>query len=151
MIGAGRFPDARGHQSRSAIRTDIPFRLDRLPWLPLANDYVRENVANLSADTRSVLNLYRALIELRKATPELVAGSYSPVAATGDLLDYRRGYEGDVLLMVLNLVSDPISIGPDMMAFPGEVLLSTNLHRAGETVSDGLALSGDEGLIIRLR
>ena len=69
MIGAGRFPDARGHQSRSAIRTDIPFRLDRLPWLPLANDYVRENMANLSADTRSVLNLYRALIELRKATP----------------------------------------------------------------------------------
>src|SRR5450755_1845887 len=63
------------------------------PWLPLANDYVRENVANLSADTRSVLNLYRALIELRKATPELVAGSYAPVAATGDLLAYRREYE----------------------------------------------------------
>jgi alpha-glucosidase len=121
------------------------------PWLPLANDYVRENVANLSADTRSVLNLYRALIELRKATPELVAGSYAPVAATGDLLAYRREYEGDVLLIVLNLGADPISIGPDMMAFPGEVLLSTNLDRAGETVSDGLALSGDEGLIVRLR
>ena len=121
------------------------------PWLPLANDYVRENVANLSADTRSVLNLYRALIELRKATPELVAGSYAPVAATGDLLAYRREYEGDVLLIVLNLGADPISIGPDMMAFPGEVLLSTNLDRAGETASDGLALSGDEGLIVRLR
>jgi hypothetical protein len=54
-------------------------------------------------------------------------------------------------LIVLNLGADPISIGPDMKAFPGEVLLSTNLDRAGETVSDGLALSGDEGLIIRLR
>jgi hypothetical protein len=67
VIGAGRFLDARGHPIPFAIRTDIPFRLDRLPWLPLANDYVRENVANRSADTRSVLNLYRALIGLRKA------------------------------------------------------------------------------------
>ena len=55
------------------------------PWLPLANDYVRENVAD-SAHTRSVLNLYRALIELRSRTPlKLVAGSYAPVAATGDV------------------------------------------------------------------
>jgi glycosidase len=36
------------------------------PWLPLTNDYIQENVAKLSADTRSVLNLYRALIEFAK-------------------------------------------------------------------------------------
>jgi alpha-glucosidase len=120
------------------------------PWLPLGNDYVHENVANLSTETRSVLNFYRALIELRKATPELVAGSYAPVATTGDLLAYRREYDGNALLIVLNLGSDPISIGSDTMAFPGEILLSTNLDRTGETVSGGLDLRGDEGLIIRL-
>jgi alpha-glucosidase len=107
-------------------------------------------VANLSADAHSILSFYRALIELRKATPELVAGSYAPVAATGDLLAYRREYEGDVLSIVLNLVADPISIGSETMTFPGEILLSTNLDRAGETVSGGLVLRGDEGLIIRL-
>jgi hypothetical protein len=37
------------------------------------------------------------------------------------------------------------------MAFPGEILLSTNLDRTGETVSRGMGLRGDEGLIIRLR
>jgi alpha-glucosidase len=121
------------------------------PWLPLANDYAHENVANLSADTRSVLSLYRALIELRKATPALVAGSCAPVAATGDLLAYRREYEGDVLLIVLNLGGDPISIGPGTMASPGEILLSTNLDRAGATASGDLDLRGNEGLIIRLR
>jgi alpha-glucosidase len=107
-------------------------------------------VANLAMDTRSVLNLYRALIELRKATSELVAGSYAPVATTGDLLAYRREHDGNALLIVLNLGSDPISIGSDTMAFPGEILLSTNLDRTGETVSGGLGLRGDEGLIIRL-
>jgi Domain of unknown function (DUF3459) len=110
----------------------------------LAEDYVHENVANLSADTRSVLNLYHALIELRKATPELVVGSYAPVATTADLLAYRREYEDNALLIVLNLGADPISIGSDTMAFPGEILLSTNLDRIGETVSGGLDLCGDE-------
>jgi alpha-glucosidase len=117
----------------------------------LGNDYVHENVANLSTESRSVLNLYRALIESRKATAELVAGNYATVATTGDLLAYRREYEGNALLIVLNLGANPISIGSDTMAFPGEILLSTNLDRTGETVSGGLGLRGDEGLIIRLR
>jgi alpha-glucosidase len=118
------------------------------PWLPLGNDYVHENVANLATETRSVLNLYRALIELRKATPELVAGSYAPVATAGDLLAYRREYDGNALLIILNVGSDPISIGS---TFPGEILLSTYLDRSGETASGGLDLRGNEGLIIRLR
>jgi hypothetical protein len=37
------------------------------------------------------------------------------------------------------------------MAFKGKILLSTNLDRTGETVSGGLDLRGNEGLIIRLR
>ena len=122
-----------------------------VPWLPLAEDYVQDNVAILSAEAHSILNLYRALIELRKATPVLVAGSYAPVAATGDLLAYRREYGGEVLLIVLNLGADPITIGSETMAFPGKILLSTNLDRAGETVSGGLILRVEEGLIIRLR
>jgi alpha-glucosidase len=93
----------------------------------------------------------RALIELRKATPQLGADDYVSVASTGDLPVYRREYEGKALLIVLNLGADPISIGSDTMAFPGEILLSTNLDRIGETVSGGLDLCGDEGLIIRLQ
>jgi alpha-glucosidase len=108
-------------------------------------------VANLSADTDSVLNLYRALIELRRVTPELMAGSYAPVATAGDLLAYKREYQGKALLIVLNLGAEPISMGSDMMAFPGEILLSTNLDLTGGTVSGGLDLRGDEGVIIRLR
>ena len=96
-------------------------------------------------------SLYRTLIEFRKATPELVAGSYAPVATTGDLLIYRREYEGKALLIVLNLGADPISIGSDTMAFLGEILLSTYLDRSGETASGGLDLRGNEGLLIRLR
>jgi len=66
-------------------------------------------------------------------------------------LAYRREYEGNTLLIVLNLGADPISIGSDVMAFPGEILLSTNLDLTGETACGGLDLGGNEGLIIRLR
>ena len=82
-----------------------------------------ENVANLSADAHSILSLYHALIKLRKAAPELVAGTYAPVATTGDLLIYRREYQGKALLIVLNLGADPITIGSDTMTFPGAILL----------------------------
>jgi alpha-glucosidase len=77
-----------------------------------------------------------------------VAGSYAPVATAGELLAYRREYDGSALLIVLNLAANPISIGSDTMA--GEILLSSYLDRIGETVSDGLDLRGNEGLIIRL-
>src|SRR4051812_32563700 len=50
------------------------------PWLPLAGNFHDENVGGLAADARSILNLYRALIELRKSRPELVFGNYVPVA-----------------------------------------------------------------------
>jgi alpha-glucosidase len=66
-------------------------------------------------------------------------------------LAYKREYAGNALLIVLNLGADPVSIGPDTMAFPGEILLSTNPDRAGEAISGGLVLGGNEGLIIRLR
>ncbi|HYS89246.1 MAG TPA: alpha-amylase family glycosyl hydrolase, partial [Bradyrhizobium sp.] len=50
------------------------------PWLPLSDDFAQENVINLEADTRSILGLYRALINLRKKLPQLMSGDYVPIA-----------------------------------------------------------------------
>jgi alpha-glucosidase len=122
-----------------------------VPWLPLAEDAVQENVENLAADTNSILNFYRALIGLRRTSPPLVTGSYVPVVTMGDLLAYRREHDGKALLVVLNLGGDPISIASNAIAHEGEILLSTNLDRTGEMVSGDLDLRGDEGVIIRLR
>jgi alpha-glucosidase len=121
------------------------------PWLPLADDAVQDNVGNLTADAHSILNFYRALIQLRRTTPQLVAGSYVPVATTGDVLAYRREAGGSVLLVVLNLGGDPVSIAPGAFGFGGEIVLSTYLDRNGEAVADRLDLRGDEGLVIKLK
>jgi alpha-glucosidase len=120
------------------------------PWLPLAEDAARLNAENQAADRHSILALYRALIGLRKTTPQLVEGGYVGVATTGDVLAYRREHQGEALLIVLNLAGDPISIASDAMMFAGEILLSTDLDRTGKTAAGSLDLRGNEGLIIRL-
>ncbi|MGJ4993125.1 alpha-amylase family glycosyl hydrolase [Bradyrhizobium sp. HKCCYLS3077] len=118
------------------------------PWLPVADDFTHENVVNLTADRRSILNLYRALIRLRKTHRVLVTGSYRPIAAQGDLLLYRREGDGEVLTIALNLGDEPVSIATEGNGLAGAILLSTWLDRDGERIDGTLDLRGNEGVVI---
>jgi alpha-glucosidase len=118
------------------------------PWLPLADDYIQENVANLDADSGSILNLYRALIGLRKKLPQLADGAYQPIAAQGDILLYRRTGEGEAVVVALNLGAEPVSIATSAVGLGHEIVLSTSLHRQGEQVQGDLDLRGNEGVIL---
>jgi alpha-glucosidase len=80
--------------------------------------------------------------------PELVAGSYAPIAAQGDLLIYRRQTETDALVILLNFGDQPISIASEAAGLAGEILISTFLDRHGEKVKDAVDLRGNEGVII---
>ena len=119
-----------------------------MPWLPLSDDFPQENVVNLEADARSILNSYKALIGLRNKRPELVTGSYVPIAAQGDLLIYRRQSEVGALVIALNLGDQPISIASEAAGLAGEILISTFLDRRGEKVEGRVDLRGNEGVII---
>jgi alpha-glucosidase len=118
------------------------------PWLPLADDFTHENVANLDADASSILSLYKALIELRRKLPQLVSGAYQPVAAQGDILLYRREGGGDDVVVALNLGAEPVSVASSSIGFGREILLSTFLDREGEAVQGTLDLRGNEGVIL---
>jgi alpha-glucosidase len=118
------------------------------PWLPLADDVVHHNVANLRAEAQSILNLYRALLKLRRRLPQLSQGAYQPLAADGDLLLYRRHHDGRSVLVALNLGAEPVSAASDDFGLDGEILLSTHMDRAGERVGATLDLRGNEGVIV---
>jgi alpha-glucosidase len=118
------------------------------PWLPVADDFVHENVVNLDADSRSILSLYKALIELRKKLSQLHSGDYAPIAAQGDLLLYRRGTDHESIVVALNLGAEPVSLQSDTPGFGGKILLSTQLDRHGEQLRGKLDLRGNEGVII---
>ena len=119
-----------------------------LPWLPLAADFSHENVVNLTAERGSILNLYRALIRLRKQHPALVGGTYRRVAADGDLLLYRREGESESVTIALNLGDNPVALATQGRGLDGEILLSTQLDRQGERIHGTLDLRGNEGVVI---
>ena len=119
------------------------------PWLPVAPDNTVRNVARLAQQDRSLLSLYRRLIALRRSRPALVAGRYVGVAASDDILAYRREQDGDRLLVVLNLGGKPATFAlPQGDA--GRILLSTRRDGVDETVARELAVQPNEGLILEL-
>jgi alpha-glucosidase len=121
------------------------------PWLPLAADFAHENVANLAADSSSILSLYQALIALRRKSPELVSGAYEPVAAQGEILLYRRGSDEGAVIVALNLGAEPVSVTSSAIGDGCEILLSTLLDRQGERIEGALDLRGNEGVIVGQR
>ena len=117
-----------------------------VPWLPVPDDSVHENVTNLDADARSILSLYKELIRLRRKLPVLQSGDYVPVAAQGNLLLYGRRSDNGSMTIALNLGDQPISIAAAELS--GTILLSTFLDRHHEKIEAALDLRGNEGLII---
>ena len=107
-------------------------------WLPVS-DYRRINVAVEADDPRSMLALYRRLIELRRQRPELTVGDWRPLAADGDVLAYARSHAGSRLLVALNLGSRLYRLP---LSEAGRVLLSTHLDRPHDAVSGDVELRG---------
>ena len=123
---------------------------DTKPWLPIAQDHDRNNVATQRDDPASPLTLHRRLLALRRATPALATGSYAPVPATGDALAYLREGEGRRFLVALNLGHEPHDFAPDTPPTRGTVVLCTHPDREGEALDGKLRLRPDEGLISEL-
>jgi alpha-glucosidase len=121
------------------------------PWLPLNPDHDRLNVQTLSANERSILNLYRQLTALRRANPALTAGSLVDVCADGEVLAFRRRLQGTTLLVALNFGGSP----GEMALPPGtgqiRLLLSSCLDSPPMNETGQLRLRANEGVVVELQ
>jgi alpha-glucosidase len=112
------------------------------PWLPLADDFVVENVAVQEKDPWSMLSLYRRLIELRRASPALSVGSYRQEYVDDDLFIFSRESSDSRVFVALNFSHSQRSLPPGV----GDglrMLLSTHLDHGQPGV-----LRPDEGLLL---
>jgi alpha-glucosidase len=142
-LGLGRDPE----------RTPMPWDGSLLagftsgePWLPLGADHARVNVEGLRESRRSILNLYRRLIDLRRDKPVLTHGSIDAVTVQGNILRYERRQGDQRLVIALNLAHERARV----LSLPsGRLLLSTDLDRAGEDVGVSASLRANEGIIIQ--
>jgi alpha-glucosidase len=122
-----------------------------IPWLPIGEDYPEVNVEAERDAPRSMLTLYRRLIDLRRGEPALEIGRIEAIAARGNVLAYtRRARAGESdFLIALNLGQREES-----QAMPagvtGVVALSTHLDLEGTLVEGMVQLRPDEGVVIKL-
>jgi alpha-glucosidase len=133
---AGRDPERTPMQWSSGPGAGFT-RPATTPWLPFGDGEAR-NVEDQRADPRSVLNLTRGLIALRK---ELRAGSYERVTGPDGVWRYRRGDSHEV---VLNLSDDPVTID----AIDGRIQMTTTREREGQSVDGSLSLGPWEGAVV---
>jgi alpha-glucosidase len=131
----------------------VPMRWDRsskggftsgVPWLPL-NDDASCNVEQEVADERSILHLYRALIDLRRNKPCLVEGDYQPLRVRNEVLSYRRSLGKAAISVGLNTTGEPRRWD---LGEGGERLISTYLDRPHEAVEGSILLRANEGIVV---
>ncbi|MBV9279250.1 MAG: alpha-amylase [Chloroflexi bacterium] len=118
------------------------------PWLPIADDFRRVNVAAELDDPRSFLSLTRKLIAVRRAGP-LATGAYRPIDGVPDdcVTDVRE--EGARRqLVALNFSTERRLI--DVPGEHGRVLVSTHLDREGDVDLRRFELRGDEGCVVEI-
>lgn len=118
------------------------------PWLPLSEDYEMRNVERMTRDQKSILTLYRRLIEIRSRRPCLETGAYRTLDAHDDTLVFER-YDGeDELIIALNLGHKEHALdlaGENRRLVP---VLSTYLDRSPTTDPGTILLRPCEGLIM---
>lgn len=117
------------------------------PWLPFSPDAKTMNVEVEREDPRSLLSLYRVLIDLRRREEVLTLGSFKLEQATDDMLVYSRE-GGNRLLSILLNFSPQSRIVP--LQQRGRILCSTYLDRNGEGLHDQLPMRAHEGVIIEM-
>jgi alpha-glucosidase len=114
------------------------------PWLPLGANHDKFNVASLSRQPDSILNLYRRLICLRRENEALISGRIENLSAEGSLLRYQRTDGTKRFVILLNLGHEP-----QETAFgKGHIVISTFLDREKELINGKVSLRPAEGLVI---
>jgi alpha-glucosidase len=141
-LGLGRDPQRTPMQWDGSLHAGFS-RTE--PWLPIPPDFHRRNVKVLSEDPRSMLSLYKRLIELRRAHRALAVGQYAQITCEGNVMVFERCDGAERMLVALNFGHDTEAVVLGQRS--GRVLLSTHLDRVGESLTQRCELRPDEGLI----
>ncbi|HUF00696.1 MAG TPA: alpha-amylase family glycosyl hydrolase, partial [Anaerolineales bacterium] len=83
---------------------------DGTPWEPINTDFATVNVASQIGDDTSLLEHYRALIQLRNARPALRIGkTYVAESNSSKVVSYLRADANETLLVVINIDDAPVT------------------------------------------
>jgi alpha-glucosidase len=119
------------------------------PWLPLT-DPAERNVADQARDDGSLLNLYRRLLRLRRASVALRLGRLDIVAdLPAGVVGWTRTSGDERLLVIGNMAGAAVTVDLSGVADGAEVLVATGQHEGPLPLRE-LLLDASEGLVLRL-
>ncbi len=120
------------------------------PWLPVADNYKKLNVANEANDQGSMFVLYKELIGLRKKWRVLQDGVYAPLkAGSPDIFSFKRVLGGKQLVILANFGETEVV---ENIKDSAKIILNTGLDRSGEEVHGGeIRLRGNEACVVEIK
>ena len=120
------------------------------PWLPMGEDVESVNVAAQTGDPGSMLELHRALLDLRRKRLSLSIGDYGRVEARGEALVFERVAGDQRTLVALNLGDAPCRVPLPEGTDTARVLVSARKRRDVEPLGDEAEIASRDGLVIAL-
>ena len=118
------------------------------PWLPMAADAARVNVAAQRDDPRSLFSFYRRLLRARKDSLALRLGAYRSLTAAPGVYAYERTADDERVVVALNFTGSQMLV--ELPTGRTELVLSTDDQRTASPSGATLELGPDEGVILRV-
>jgi alpha-glucosidase len=119
------------------------------PWLPINPDFATGvNVSDQDRDPDSLLNFYRRLIAVRRATPALISGAYQPLHAQSEAyLAFLRQTADQTVLVVLNFHENQLKIDFSNLTYPTASLIFSSMAKERRLSLPALSMAPFEILI----
>jgi alpha-glucosidase len=120
------------------------------PWLPVNENYFERNVKAQQQDDRSMLSLYRKLIDVRQNSLALQKGKYiSFTPDNEEVFVFLRILGKEMMLILLNYSNQEQKI--NLPFSKGVIVIDTQLKKTNKRISlTSLSLESNEGLIVKL-
>lgn len=119
------------------------------PWLPVSDDWQERNVASLDEEDRSLLQLYRRLLALRRKEQALRSGTYHELYRSSSIFAFERELEAKRLAIILNFSNEETAVPdlPERYRKAKTLFSSVGEGRSGLPAQD-LCLQSAEGIIL---
>jgi alpha-glucosidase len=117
-----------------------------VPWLPINPDYLEQNAAAQIKDPQSFLKLYQKLLQHRRHSAALKAGTYEPLDVHANVFGYAREAGDEKIIVLLNFSGQELVL--EQSQINGTVMLSTYTDHPHAPVQGSLTLRPHEGLMI---
>jgi alpha-glucosidase len=153
------YVDPNTDRSRDGSRTPMPWTpapngdfcpAHVAPWLPFGPNFRERNVAAERSDERSLLQLTRRLLSLRRAIPALRAGACILMREMPEgCLVYRREHAGSTIVVALNFGLAPAIVTG--IPVGARLLASTGCDRGCECGGPSVRLRAREGIVVEAR